>query len=118
MCRIPSLLGQIKNGKATCFSDVVDTEIPALQTWCRALAESPREDGTRAFLSQLDKFASSVKSHLEGLDNASSSAREMSVLRRRWQSTAGRPNRVHIGKTEVCEDTKSVVLHNSLYFSA
>ncbi|KAH7922469.1 hypothetical protein BV22DRAFT_1106623 [Leucogyrophana mollusca] len=80
------LKGQVKgDGEATCFSNVEDTGIPALQQWCHQLTVSSRERAARNFLSRLKAFSTSVRVYVEGIGDVTAVDRE--ELREKWEST-------------------------------
>lgn len=60
--------GQVDgDGEPTCFSDKVDTGIPAVQDWCRQLTIKSRERTARSFLQHLITFLNSVQSYLHDM---------------------------------------------------
>ncbi|KAF9569032.1 hypothetical protein CPC08DRAFT_790765 [Agrocybe pediades] len=83
------LKGQVKgDGKPTCFSNVHDTGIPDLQKWCHKLTIASRERSARAFMTQIQTFAQSVKSYVLGIGDVTANDRE--DLRARWESSETR----------------------------
>lgn len=72
------------DGDPTCFSNVADTEIPALQDWCHQLTKSSRERSARLFLSHIKSFCLSVKSYVEGIGNVTEADRQH--LREKYES--------------------------------
>ncbi|KAG9018995.1 hypothetical protein FRB90_007375 [Tulasnella sp. 427] len=79
------------DGDPTCFSDTVDTQIPALQEWCHSLTISSRERTARSFLNKLKTFAAAVQSYLDDMNNVSEIDRAQ--LRQRWASDYQDPNK-------------------------
>lgn len=76
---------QVKgDGEASCFSNVEDTSIPALQQWCHQLTISSRERAARNFLSHLKTFANSVKGYVQGIGDIT--AADRNSLREKWES--------------------------------
>jgi hypothetical protein len=80
-------IGQVKgDGEPTCFDNVGNTGIPALQEWTKTLTVSSRQRSARAFLTQLRIFVGSVKTYVEGNGGVTSGDRAM--LRAKWQSSS------------------------------
>lgn len=76
---------QVKgDGDASCFSNVEDTSIPALQEWCHKLTVSSRERAARNFLSHLKTFANSVQGYVQGIGDIT--AADRTLLRDKWES--------------------------------
>ncbi|KAK0468295.1 uncharacterized protein EV420DRAFT_1473993 [Desarmillaria tabescens] len=73
------------DGGPTCFSNVDDTGIPALQKWCHALTLSSRERSARNFLAHLQTFSVSIQTYVNGISGVTATDRE--ALRSKWQST-------------------------------
>lgn len=73
------------DGDPTCFTNIVDTGIPELQKWCHSLTVSSRERATRAFLTHLKTFATSVKAYVEGIGDVTEMDRQ--TLREKWESS-------------------------------
>lgn len=79
------LTGQVKgDGKPSCFTNVKDTGIPALQEWCHTLTIASRERSARTFLTHIKTFAHSVQSYVQGIGDVTAIDRES--LRRQWES--------------------------------
>ncbi|KAJ2931653.1 hypothetical protein H1R20_g5445, partial [Candolleomyces eurysporus] len=79
------LKGQVKgDGEPTCFSNVEDTGIPAVQQWCHQLTIASRERAARNFLTHLSTFAKSVQSYVQGIGDVTAVDRE--ELREKWES--------------------------------
>lgn len=79
------ITGQVKgDGEPTCFSNVGDTGIPALQQWCHQLTIASRERAARNFLAHLSTFAKSVQGYVQGIGDVTAADRE--ELRERWES--------------------------------
>lgn len=79
------LPGQVKgDGDPTCFSNVDDTGIPALQQWCHQLTIASRERAARNFLTHLSTFAKSVRSYVQGVGDVTPCDR--TELRKKWES--------------------------------
>ncbi|KII94798.1 hypothetical protein PLICRDRAFT_86263 [Plicaturopsis crispa FD-325 SS-3] len=77
---------QVKgDGDPTCFSNVEDTGIPALQQWCHQLTIASRERSARNFLSHLKTFADSVRNYVQGIGDVTVADRE--ALREKWESS-------------------------------
>ncbi|KAG8926319.1 hypothetical protein FRC02_008968 [Tulasnella sp. 418] len=72
------------DGEPTCFTDVADTQIPALQEWTKSLTVSSRDRAARNFLTQLKTFTAGIESYL--CDMNSVSAIDRVNLRQRWAS--------------------------------
>ncbi|KAI0079668.1 hypothetical protein K474DRAFT_1683062 [Panus rudis PR-1116 ss-1] len=78
--------GQVKgDGDPTCFTEVKDTGIPALQEWCHTLTISSRERAARNFLTHLKTFANSIRTYVQGIGDVTIADRES--LRAKWEST-------------------------------
>ncbi|KAJ7276327.1 hypothetical protein B0H12DRAFT_1084814 [Mycena haematopus] len=76
---------QVKgDGEPTCFSNVRDTGIPELQTWCHHLTKSSRERAAKTFLRQLGAFANDVKHYVNGIGQVTDDDRNS--LREKWES--------------------------------
>ncbi|KAK0490958.1 hypothetical protein IW261DRAFT_1434849 [Armillaria novae-zelandiae] len=73
------------DGEPTCFSNIDDTGIPALQQWCHALTLSSRERSARTFLAQLQTFSVSIQTYVNGISGVTATDRE--ALRSKWEST-------------------------------
>ncbi|KAK0191014.1 hypothetical protein F5146DRAFT_1196144 [Armillaria mellea] len=73
------------DGEPTCFSNIDDTGIPALQEWCHALTLSSRERSARSFLAHLQTFSMSIQTYVNGISSVTATDRE--VLRSKWEST-------------------------------
>lgn len=73
------------DGDSSCFSNLEDTCIPALQEWCHALTVSSRERAARNFLTQLKTFGNSVKTYVQGIGEITGEDR--ALLREKWEST-------------------------------
>lgn len=73
------------DGDSSCFSNLDDTCIPALQEWCHALTVSSRERAARNFLTQLKTFGNSVKTYVQGIGEITGEDR--ALLREKWEST-------------------------------
>ena len=77
---------QVKgDGEASCFSNIEDTSVPALQKWCHQLTISSRERAARNFLSHLKTFANSVRAYVQGIGDVTTADR--TLLRERWESS-------------------------------
>ncbi|TDL29353.1 hypothetical protein BD410DRAFT_18164 [Rickenella mellea] len=72
------------DGDPTCFSNVDDTGIPALQNWCHTLTIRSRERSAKSFRSQLRTFVASVKNYLNGIGDVTEADR--AALRDKWES--------------------------------
>jgi hypothetical protein len=83
---------QVKgDGDPSCFSNVQDTGIPDLQSWCHKLTVSSRERAARNFLSHINTFATSIETYVRGIGDVTVSDRE--ALREKWESSAtGNPD--------------------------
>lgn len=75
------------DGEASCFSDIVDTSIPALQEYCHTLTVSSRERTARNFFAHLKTFVNSVKGYVQGIGDVTVADR--TLLREKWESTPG-----------------------------
>ncbi|KAK0453568.1 hypothetical protein EV421DRAFT_2030518 [Armillaria borealis] len=73
------------DGEPTCFSNIDDTGIPALQEWCHALTLSSRERSARTFLAHLQTFSVSIQTYVNGISGVTATDRE--ALRSKWEST-------------------------------
>jgi hypothetical protein len=73
------------DGEATCFSNLEDTSVPALQEWCHQLTISSRERAARNFLSHLKAFANSVRTYVQGIGDIT--AADRTLLREKWESS-------------------------------
>ncbi|KAF9055172.1 hypothetical protein BDZ89DRAFT_1055778 [Hymenopellis radicata] len=79
------LTGQVSgDGDPTCFSNVEDTGIPALQEWCHTLTLSARERSVKAFFKHLETFSASVQAYVEGIRGVTPADRE--ALREKWET--------------------------------
>jgi hypothetical protein len=79
------LPGQVKgDGDPSCFSNVDDTGVPALQQWCHQLTIASRERAARGFLTHLSTFAKSVQSYVQGIGDVT--AADRTELREKWES--------------------------------
>ncbi|KAI0049607.1 hypothetical protein FA95DRAFT_1556704 [Auriscalpium vulgare] len=79
------LKGQVRgDGEPTCFSNVKDTGIPALQEWCHTLTISSRERAARNFHEHLKTFANSVKQYIEVARDVTEADR--ATLKGKWES--------------------------------
>ncbi|KAG8961273.1 hypothetical protein FRC03_005582 [Tulasnella sp. 419] len=72
------------DGEPTCFTDVADTQIPALQEWTKSLTVSSRDRAARNFLTQLKTFTAGIESYLRDMNSVS--AIDRVNLRQRWAS--------------------------------
>lgn len=80
------LLGQIKgDGEPSCFSNVDDTGVPALQEWCHQLTLSSRQRSARAFFAHLRTFATTVETYVRGIGDVTEADR--AALREKWSSS-------------------------------
>ncbi|KAF8589963.1 hypothetical protein K439DRAFT_1628171 [Ramaria rubella] len=76
---------QVKgDGKPTCFTDVANTGIPALQEWCQTLTVSSRQRSARTFLTHLQSFIASVRSYVQGITEVKEEDRK--ALREQWET--------------------------------
>lgn len=76
---------QVKgDGDPTCFSNVQDTGIPALQQWCHQLTVSGRSRTAKQFHTHLKTFASSVRVYVDGIGDVTVADRKS--LREKWES--------------------------------
>ncbi|KAK0486897.1 hypothetical protein EDD18DRAFT_1192269 [Armillaria luteobubalina] len=73
------------DGEPTCFSNIDDTGIPALQEWCHALTLSSRERIAQSFLAHLQTFSVSIHTYVNGISGVTATDRE--ALRSKWEST-------------------------------
>jgi hypothetical protein len=81
-----SISRQVKgDGEASCFSNLEDTSVPALQEWCHQLTVSSRERAARNFLSHLKTFANSVRAYVQGIGDVT--AADRTLLREKWESS-------------------------------
>jgi hypothetical protein len=85
-----ALIGPLSPGKiqgdgaASCFTNIGETGIPALQAWCHSLTSS-RAGASKQFLSHLDSFSKQIQAYLESiLGEASAISRK--ALRKQWES--------------------------------
>ncbi|RXW22795.1 hypothetical protein EST38_g3042 [Candolleomyces aberdarensis] len=83
------LTGKVQgDGAASCFTDINETGIPALRTWCHSLTSS-RASTSRQFLSRISLFSNQIHAYLESiLGEASAISRK--ALRRQWESPSTR----------------------------
>ncbi|KAF8305352.1 hypothetical protein DL93DRAFT_2233102 [Clavulina sp. PMI_390] len=65
------------DGEPTCFANVADTRIPALQEWCHKLTVVSRERNARDFMHSTRSCATSVLSSLQAVDGVTTEDREM-----------------------------------------
>ncbi|KZT24461.1 hypothetical protein NEOLEDRAFT_1134832 [Neolentinus lepideus HHB14362 ss-1] len=80
------LRNQVKgDGDPSCFSNVEDTGVPALQQWCHTLTISSRERAARNFLVHLKTFANAVRTYMEGIGEITETDRV--ALREKWESS-------------------------------
>lgn len=78
-------IGQVKgDGVSSCFSNLEDTGVPALQKWCHQLTIASRERAARTFLTHVKAFAHSIQTYVEGNNEVTASDREH--LRKKWES--------------------------------
>ncbi|KAF7977636.1 hypothetical protein HWV62_3046 [Athelia sp. TMB] len=78
--------GQVQgDGDPSCFSNLDDTCIPALQEWCHSLTVSSRERAARNFLTHLKTFGSSVQTYVQGIGEIT--VEDRTLLREKWEST-------------------------------
>lgn len=71
-------------GEDTCFLNIEDTGIPALQQWCHRLTVASRERVARPFLTRLSAFSSSLKAYAQGVGNVT--ADDRALLQDRWET--------------------------------
>ncbi|KZT35089.1 hypothetical protein SISSUDRAFT_1051925 [Sistotremastrum suecicum HHB10207 ss-3] len=74
------------DGEPTCFSNVDDTEIPALRTWCHGLTDIVREPVARSFLGRERAFMDGAVAYMSDLEAVDAADRDM--LQSMWQSSA------------------------------
>ncbi|KAL1709238.1 hypothetical protein EV121DRAFT_276622 [Schizophyllum commune] len=72
------------DGDPSCFDNVDDTGIPALQEWCHKLTLSSRETSAQRFLEHLRTFVTSIESYVRGATEVTPEDRE--ALRELWES--------------------------------
>ncbi|KAG0709519.1 hypothetical protein DFH29DRAFT_869853 [Suillus ampliporus] len=79
------IVGRVKrDGGPSCFSNVKDTGIPALQEWCHQLTIGNRSRAAKRFHTQLTTFANSVRVYVDGIGDMTIADRE--ALREKWES--------------------------------
>ncbi|KAG1892585.1 hypothetical protein F4604DRAFT_1700262 [Suillus subluteus] len=76
-----------RDGDPSCFSNVKDTGIPALQQWCHQLAVGSQLRAAKQFHSQLRMFANSVRVYADGIGDVVVADSE--ALRKKWESVEG-----------------------------
>ncbi|KAL1740588.1 hypothetical protein HDZ31DRAFT_85351 [Schizophyllum fasciatum] len=72
------------DGDPSCFDNVDDTGIPALQQWCHKLTLSSRETSAQRLLEHLRTFVTSIESYVRGAAEVTPEDRE--ALRELWES--------------------------------
>lgn len=76
--------GQVKgDGKPECFSQIEDTGVPDLQSWCHKITSPSRERSSRDFLTQIKLFAASVRDYVA--DSCDVVEQDRAVMRKKWQ---------------------------------
>ncbi|RDB26824.1 hypothetical protein Hypma_005343 [Hypsizygus marmoreus] len=76
------------SGETTCFLDVTDTKIPALQDHCRVLARRVREDFALASFEMLSRTISSMYRAFKGIERADD--KDLQLLSITWGEQHGR----------------------------
>lgn len=72
------------DGDPSCFDNVEDTGIPALQDWCHKLTLSSRETATQRFFEHLRTFVATIETYVRGAAEVTPEDRE--ALRELWES--------------------------------
>ncbi|KAG9084570.1 hypothetical protein FS749_005121 [Ceratobasidium sp. UAMH 11750] len=72
------------DGGPSCFINVEDTGVPALQKWCHELTVSARERSARSLLNNLATFLRSVRAYVDDIEGVSVADRI--ALAEMWES--------------------------------
>ncbi|QRV77492.1 GTPase SLIP-GC protein [Ceratobasidium sp. AG-Ba] len=76
---------QVKgDGGPSCFVNVEDTGIPALQRWCHQLTVSARERSARSLINNLATFLRSIRAYMDDIEGVSVADRI--ALAEMWES--------------------------------
>lgn len=76
-----------RDGDPSCFSNIADTGVPALQQWCRRLAIGNQHRAAKQYHLQLKIFANSVRAYTDGISDAT--VADSKALREKWESVEG-----------------------------
>ncbi|KAG1886363.1 uncharacterized protein F5891DRAFT_1120509 [Suillus fuscotomentosus] len=71
----------------SCFSNIADTGVPALQKWCHRLAVGNQHRAAKQYHLQLKMFANSVRVYTDGISDAI--VADSKALREKWESVEG-----------------------------
>ncbi|KAI0056842.1 hypothetical protein BV25DRAFT_1813365, partial [Artomyces pyxidatus] len=70
------------DGRASCFSDIEQTEIPALRSWSLDITTAARERAVTKLLARLNAFAKSIQQYLGIADEGGTAGQ--AALKMRW----------------------------------
>ncbi|KAG1806924.1 uncharacterized protein HD556DRAFT_1325273 [Suillus plorans] len=76
-----------RDGDPSCFSNIADTGVPALQQWCHRLAIGNQHRAAKQYHLQLKMFANSVRAYTDGISDAT--VADSKALREKWESVEG-----------------------------
>ncbi|KAG2047441.1 hypothetical protein BDR06DRAFT_985189 [Suillus hirtellus] len=76
-----------RDGDPSCFSNIADTGVPALQQWCHRLAIGNQHRAAKQYHLQLKIFANSVRAYTDGTSDAT--VADSKALREKWESVEG-----------------------------
>ncbi|KAG2118858.1 uncharacterized protein F5147DRAFT_757285 [Suillus discolor] len=76
-----------RDGDPSCFSNIADTGVPALQQWCHRLAIGNQHRAAKQYHLQLKIFANSVRAYTDGISDVILA--DSKALREKWESVQG-----------------------------
>lgn len=80
------------DGDPTCFTDIANTGISALQDWCHELTLASCQRNVHDYFNQFVEFYTNVKAYLQGVSNVAKE--DHKKLRDKWESTVVSPPRL------------------------